>query len=531
MSVNVKENGNLTKVGGLYIPSQFPHDDTKADQDSITNVENGTTASQAYSVGDFFYRNGDFCVVTASIASGSPLTENTNYVVTKVGDYLTRVKQENNTSNSSLRLLLSTTGSGDTTEIGNAQKSIGLYFQPSSYLMTHYGYTRTPNPSATPNPITETPVSIRLSTRDTDANVSNHSYIRAYSPHSGTGGNNLLIHAQGRLILGGGESAQNLYNAMLGDDTTMTGEQAYLCADSALYLYANCGTIANRLGFAISTSGNLIPMNQGASVDNFGKLGVIDTTNPSNTKRLAEVNTVDVNATNINGVAVGATPKFTDTTYSIMTDGTQGTITLNGSDGSSVTKSIPEDYDKADESTIGYVNAKGGTIVTDTARKAYSRGDFFYHKGKLYQATDDIAISADLTSNNCKEVSVTDFLTPKSGNITVNSGVSSWLSLTTNGNKCYRSGNHVKFIARFTITDMPSTYSSSPDILTLPWRAYRTASTEYQFYPIVVYSVPYPIYDNGSAWIYNRNSIRISKEVMPNGTYTICGDYITDDPI
>ena len=528
MSVNVKENGNLTKVGGLYIPSQFPHDDTKADQDSITNVENGTTASQAYSVGDFFYRNGDFCVVTASIASGSPLTENTNYVVTKVGDYLTRVKQENNTSNSSLRLLLSTTGSGDTTEIGNAQKSIGLYFQPSSYLMTHYGYTRTPNPSATPNPITETPVSIRLSTRDTDANVSNHSYIRAYSPHSGTGGNNLLIHAQGRLILGGGESAQNLYNAMLGDDTTMTGEQAYLCADSALYLYANCGTIANRLGFAISTSGNLIPMNQGASVDNFGKLGVIDTTNPSNTKRLAEVNTVDVNATNINGVAVGATPKFTDTTYSIMTDGTQGTITLNGSDGTTVTRSVPKDYDKADESTIGYVNAKGGTIVTDTAAKAYSRGDFFYHKGKLYQATNAIAISADLTSNNCKEVNVTDFLTPKTGTFTVNSNASSWLAISNQS--CVRSGNTVSFVVRFTVSSMPSG-SSSQTILNMPWRRKRANSSSYKFLLFTEYVQPYSPVTNSGAWIYGDTTIRIGKTQLADGTYVISGDYITDDPI
>lgn len=88
MSVNVKENGNLTKVGGLYIPSQFPHDSTKADQISIANVEDNATASQAYSVGDFFYRNGDFCVVTAAIASGATLTENTNYTVEQVSDYL-----------------------------------------------------------------------------------------------------------------------------------------------------------------------------------------------------------------------------------------------------------------------------------------------------------------------------------------------------------------------------------------------------------------------------------------------------------
>lgn len=43
-------------------------------------VENGTTASQAYAVGEHFIRNDKFCTAIAAIASGATLTLNTNYV-------------------------------------------------------------------------------------------------------------------------------------------------------------------------------------------------------------------------------------------------------------------------------------------------------------------------------------------------------------------------------------------------------------------------------------------------------------------
>ena len=54
-------------------------DETKCDNSVIAPVENGTTASQAYAVGEHFIRNGAFCTVTQAISSGGTLTKGTNY--------------------------------------------------------------------------------------------------------------------------------------------------------------------------------------------------------------------------------------------------------------------------------------------------------------------------------------------------------------------------------------------------------------------------------------------------------------------
>lgn len=48
---------------------------------NIAWVENTTTASRAYKAGDYVTINGVLCQITASVASGATLTENTNYVV------------------------------------------------------------------------------------------------------------------------------------------------------------------------------------------------------------------------------------------------------------------------------------------------------------------------------------------------------------------------------------------------------------------------------------------------------------------
>lgn len=62
----------------------------KADNSVIATVENGATASQAYTVGSHFIRNGKFCTVIASISSGDTFTEGTNYSVGNVVDNLTK---------------------------------------------------------------------------------------------------------------------------------------------------------------------------------------------------------------------------------------------------------------------------------------------------------------------------------------------------------------------------------------------------------------------------------------------------------
>ena len=54
------------------------------DLSMIAPIENGTTASQAYSTGQYFMHGNQFCKALTSIASGATFTLNTNYTVTTV---------------------------------------------------------------------------------------------------------------------------------------------------------------------------------------------------------------------------------------------------------------------------------------------------------------------------------------------------------------------------------------------------------------------------------------------------------------
>lgn len=53
-------------------------------RNTIAPIEDGDTASQAYAVGRYFYRNGAFCKAKTAIASGAAFTLGTNYEVTTV---------------------------------------------------------------------------------------------------------------------------------------------------------------------------------------------------------------------------------------------------------------------------------------------------------------------------------------------------------------------------------------------------------------------------------------------------------------
>lgn len=61
---------------------------SKTDNSVVGTVENGTTASQAYAVGEHFIRNDAFCTAIAAIASGATLTLNTNYVEGTIAEAL-----------------------------------------------------------------------------------------------------------------------------------------------------------------------------------------------------------------------------------------------------------------------------------------------------------------------------------------------------------------------------------------------------------------------------------------------------------
>lgn len=61
---------------------------SKAENSVVGPVENSTTASQAYAVGEHFIRNDKFCTCISAIASGATLTQGTNYVEGTIAEAL-----------------------------------------------------------------------------------------------------------------------------------------------------------------------------------------------------------------------------------------------------------------------------------------------------------------------------------------------------------------------------------------------------------------------------------------------------------
>jgi hypothetical protein len=59
--------------------------DRKCDNSVVAPVENGTTASKAYKIGEHFIRDGAFCTAKTAIAMGAAFTLNTNYTAENVG--------------------------------------------------------------------------------------------------------------------------------------------------------------------------------------------------------------------------------------------------------------------------------------------------------------------------------------------------------------------------------------------------------------------------------------------------------------
>ena len=60
----------------------------KVDNSVIAPVESGSTASQAYSEGEYFIKGGAFCTAIDDISIGDTLTENTNYTAGQLIDSL-----------------------------------------------------------------------------------------------------------------------------------------------------------------------------------------------------------------------------------------------------------------------------------------------------------------------------------------------------------------------------------------------------------------------------------------------------------
>lgn len=71
-------------------------------------------------------------------------------------------------------------------------------------------------------------------------------------------GSAVLMGDGGLTIVGGGESANALYTALINAGSVVAGtEQLHLSSDNALYLYSNCNTIGSRKTVTLATDGNV----------------------------------------------------------------------------------------------------------------------------------------------------------------------------------------------------------------------------------------------------------------------------------
>ena len=127
-------------------------------------------------------------------------------------------------------------------------------------------------------------------------------HIYAYQDYQTTPyGMNMIISPGGNLILGGGESADNMYgvSGMKGN----ASEDTYLLSDNVIYLEANAQTIANRIGFEVNTLGELIPVKAEAPQNKQGSIGT--STYYWKTGYIDDIHAATITATTFTGELVG----------------------------------------------------------------------------------------------------------------------------------------------------------------------------------------------------------------------------------
>lgn len=111
---------------------------------------------------------------------------------------------------------------------------------------------------------------IKFSNKDTTTGQIQGGYIYVYNTHASTNYNsNMVIQSTGAVLIGGGEAPSALYAL----NTSLSAENLYGVADSAIYLEAGGDTIANRRGLAIDTNGHVIPQKAEAANNNAQNLG------------------------------------------------------------------------------------------------------------------------------------------------------------------------------------------------------------------------------------------------------------------
>ena len=229
-----------------------------------------------------------------------------------------KVKQISSTTNAAYRILFSNSANDDT-EINQIKKSSKLQFNPSNCTLTFYNETTTSD---------DIPITFDFDIKDTETGktYSTNAYMKWYQDHgTTTSGLNMVIQSGGGMFLGGGEAPNKHYLAKTTDNTdpnnpvhrNYTNEETFITSDSSIHIQSNAGTITNRKGLQINNNLQLVPEQEDVATNNIGSIGT------------SSYRWANGYFTNINGVAVGDNPSFTDTWTAL----TGATSSANGSVG------------------------------------------------------------------------------------------------------------------------------------------------------------------------------------------------------
>lgn len=249
---------------------------------------------------------------------------------------------------------------------------------------------------------TDAPALLQLQARYTPtggSQVNSTASLRAYSDHGAGSGANLVIHPGGNLFIGSGEAPNAHYNLYPNSGSEIT----FITADSVVNIQANGGAIANRKGLKITTGGEIVPNVADVATNDTGSIG-------TSTCKWA-----NIYATNLNGVAIGDDPKFTDTNTKV----TQTNDTSNN---------------KAYR--VLFSNSNDNTTKADTARK--NPYLLYNPSGNLLQVGDDshygYVTSTYFTARNGLQAGTYVSIGDPSSNIVVlekDSGVSGSVAVTS----------------------------------------------------------------------------------------------------
>lgn len=151
------------------------------------------------------------------------------------------------------------------------------------------------------------PVGIRAKILDTTTGKSfERQVIKWYQDHHATPyGLDMVMDSAGNIIIGSGESATNLY-PLVKDGAD---EVAYFLGDNQIYFEANANTIANRLGFELTTAHELLPVLAEVRTNNAGSIG-------NATYKLANVYTNKINGTDVSDITNVANSIISNKSYS-----------------------------------------------------------------------------------------------------------------------------------------------------------------------------------------------------------------------